>query len=216
MAQRSSSGRGATAVKNPPGNQTPGTQQIRESELAQLRVDDLRNELKKRGVSGISGQRKGELVKTLAKTMRAEQRGKAAPSAKKSPTAKKSTSTATKTAPPKKSTAAGRKAAPAAKKSSSGGSKASGSGSGPRQGAASSRSLKYAQHISSPEEQPSRPGRSLVTTDHEVIQRWAQARNAKPATIRGTEYDGRPGVLRFNFPGFKESDRIREISWNEW
>ncbi|HEX5596814.1 MAG TPA: hypothetical protein VFX61_12485, partial [Micromonosporaceae bacterium] len=47
-------------------------------------------------------------------------------------------------------------------------------------------------------------------------QRWAQARNAKPATIRGTEYDGRPGVLRFNFPGFKESDRIREISWNEW
>ncbi|HEX5541838.1 MAG TPA: hypothetical protein VFX60_09780 [Micromonospora sp.] len=181
MAQRSSSGRGATAVKNRPGNE-PGTPQVRESDIAQLRVDEIRGELKKRGVSGISGQRKDELVKTLAKTMRAEQKGKA----------------------------------PAAKKPATAGKESSTTGGGPRRGGGSARSLKYAQHISSPDEKPSRPGRSLVTTDHEVIQQWAQARDAKPATIQGTEHDGRPGVLRFNFPGFKESGRIREISWTDW
>jgi len=76
--------------------------------------------------------------------------------------------------------------------------------------------LKYAQPISSPDEQPTRPGRSLVTTSHDVIQRWAQARNAEPATIEGTEREGRPGVLRFDFPGYGEGGRLRRISWNEW
>jgi hypothetical protein len=65
-------------------------------------------------------------------------------------------------------------------------------------------------------DRPERPGRSLVTTNHEVIQRWAQARNARPATIAGTEREGRPGVLTFNVPGYRESSRIREVSWDEW
>ncbi|MFI9525275.1 hypothetical protein ACIG49_00170 [Micromonospora rosaria] len=49
-----------------------------------------------------------------------------------------------------------------------------------------------------------------------MIQRWARARNAKPATIAGTERDGRPGVLTFNFPGYRESSRVREITWDDW
>ncbi|WTO07967.1 hypothetical protein OG505_29660 [Micromonospora sp. NBC_00617] len=49
-----------------------------------------------------------------------------------------------------------------------------------------------------------------------MIQRWARERGAKPATIAGTERDGRAGVLTFNIPGYRESSRIREITWDEW
>ncbi|MDO3684686.1 hypothetical protein Q3W68_12555 [Micromonospora sp. C28ISP2-4] len=49
-----------------------------------------------------------------------------------------------------------------------------------------------------------------------MIQRWARERGAKPATIAGTEREGRPGVLTFNIPGYRESSRIREITWDDW
>nr|WP_240639061.1 hypothetical protein [Micromonospora ureilytica] len=65
-------------------------------------------------------------------------------------------------------------------------------------------------------DRPERPGRSLITANHEVIQRWARERGAKPATIAGTERDGRAGVLTFHIPGYRESGRIREITWDEW
>ncbi|WFE37030.1 hypothetical protein O7619_00720 [Micromonospora sp. WMMD998] len=55
-----------------------------------------------------------------------------------------------------------------------------------------------------------------MTRNHEVIQRWARARGAKPATIAGTERGDRPGVLTFNIPGYRESSRIREIPWDDW
>jgi hypothetical protein len=74
----------------------------------------------------------------------------------------------------------------------------------------------YAQEISSTHDKPDRQGRSLVTRNHEVITRWADARNGRPATIQGTEHEGRPGVLRFNFPGFAESGKLQEISWEQW
>ncbi|SCF20799.1 hypothetical protein GA0070561_4271 [Micromonospora saelicesensis] len=70
--------------------------------------------------------------------------------------------------------------------------------------------------ISSIMDRPERPGRSLITANHEVIKRWARERGAKPATIAGTERDGRAGVLTFNIPGYRESSRIREITWDEW
>ncbi|GAB3857221.1 hypothetical protein GCM10029963_54930 [Micromonospora andamanensis] len=70
--------------------------------------------------------------------------------------------------------------------------------------------------ISSLQDRPERPGRSLVTTNHDVIRRWARERGAKPATIGGTEREGRAGVLTFNIPGYRESSRIREITWDEW
>ncbi|GHJ15052.1 hypothetical protein TPA0908_30470 [Micromonospora sp. AKA38] len=55
-----------------------------------------------------------------------------------------------------------------------------------------------------------------MTRNHEVIQRWARARGAKPATIAGTERGDRPGVLTFNLPGYRESSRLREITWDAW
>ncbi|TQS30428.1 hypothetical protein [Microbispora sp. KK1-11] len=74
---------------------------------------------------------------------------------------------------------------------------------------------KYEQEISSAQEHEERPGRSLITTDHEVIRHWAEERDARPATVPGTEHEGRPGVLRFDFPGYGGGD-LQEISWDEW
>jgi hypothetical protein len=78
----------------------------------------------------------------------------------------------------------------------------------------SSRSLKYAQEISSPEEQPER-GRTLATTNHEVIRQWAEKRGARPATMPGSEYNGRLAVLRFDFPGYGGAV-LQPVDWDEW
>ncbi|MFI7445142.1 hypothetical protein [Nonomuraea indica] len=74
---------------------------------------------------------------------------------------------------------------------------------------------KYEQEIGSAEEHEERPGRSLITTDHEVIRQWAEKRGGRPATAPGSEHEGRPGVLRFDFPGYGGAD-LEEISWDDW
>ncbi|GGM31567.1 hypothetical protein GCM10011608_15220 [Micromonospora sonchi] len=275
MAQRNSSGRGGTATgtKRQAGNRTPNTPQISETEISRMRVDDIRSQLRRYGVSGISALRKPELVKTLAKTLRsggAARRSsgpagrasatkapagtarKTTTAARKTTTAARKTTTAAQKSTVRKATAAGakkaapRKAAPkttAARKStttrtagSASARKSGGAargpakaaparaaakaaptrGSGVRTGRSTARSTRSSQVISSLQDRPERPGRSLVTTNHEVIQRWARERGAKPATIGGTERDGRAGVLTFNIPGYRESSRIREITWDEW
>lgn len=78
-----------------------------------------------------------------------------------------------------------------------------------------SKTLKYAKWITSPDEHEDHPGQSLATKSHEVIRRWAEARGATPATVPGTEHDTRPGVLRFDFPGYG-GQGLRHISWDEW
>ena len=101
----------------------------------------------------------------------------------------------------------GKKSTPAAAKKKGDG--------GKRTGKSTSDSLKYAQEIKSTDDRPERAGRSLVTTDHEVIRRWAKARRAVPATVRGTEHNGHLGVLRFDFPGYS-GDRLTEVTWDDW
>ncbi|MEU8182416.1 hypothetical protein AB0B86_16820 [Micromonospora sp. NPDC049047] len=184
---------------------------------------------------------------TAAKTATAAKRAtaakkasaaKATTAAKKASTARKSTR-AGKTAPAKKTTAAGRSttartasagkapakrapARPAAKRAAptkrtvSRSASSSTSAGGIRTGRGTGRSVRSSQVISSVMDRPERPGRSLITANHEVIKRWAQERGARPATIAGTERDGRAGVLTFNIPGYRESSRIREITWDEW
>ncbi|MEU4792664.1 hypothetical protein AB0F95_23455 [Micromonospora tulbaghiae] len=283
-----------------------------------MKVDDIRSQLRRRGVTGISALRKPELVKTLARSMRGEggaarrstgpagrpsatrkstaakkttaakrttsarrsatspakaapaaratgarakatgtrkaaparakatsarattARAKAAPSrakatssratatrSKAAPSRAKATSARAKAAPGRATAASSRaKAAPARAKAAPSRAKAAPARAkaaparkaptAPTRGPASSRSIGSSQLITSLADRPERPGRSLVTRDHEVIQRWARARGAKPATIAGTEREGRPGVLTFNIPGYRESSRIREITWDDW
>ena len=60
-------------------------------------------------------------------------------------------------------------------------------------------------------------GLSRTTTDHNAIREWAEARDAKPASVKGT--GGKDiGVLRLMFPGYsaEKSQSLREISWDEF
>lgn len=83
-----------------------------------------------------------------------------------------------------------------------------------RTGPETSRSLKYAQEVTSADDEPERSGRSLATTHHEVIRQWAEERGGVPATVQGTEHEDHLGVLRFDFGG--ESENLRHVSWDEW
>jgi hypothetical protein len=55
---------------------------------------------------------------------------------------------------------------------------------------------------------------STTTTDHDEIRRWAEERGGRPATAKGTESGGEPGVLRFDFNEPEES--LEEISWEDF
>jgi Rho termination factor, N-terminal domain len=83
-----------------------------------------------------------------------------------------------------------------------------------RTGDQTSRSLQYSQEVTSLDDDPERAGRSLATTSHEVIRRWAEDRGGVPATVDGTEHGDHLGVLRFDFGG--ENENLRQVSWDEW
>lgn len=78
-----------------------------------------------------------------------------------------------------------------------------------------SRTTQRAKWVGSPEEHEDHPGQSLATRSHETIMRWAERRKAQPATVPGAEHDGRPGVLRFDFPGYGGQE-LQHIDWDEW
>jgi hypothetical protein len=83
-----------------------------------------------------------------------------------------------------------------------------------RVGEETSKSIKYSQEITSPDEEPEREGRSLVTTHHEAIRQWAEARDGSPATVPGTEHGKLLGVLRIDFG--EPNPNLRPVSWDEW
>lgn len=78
-----------------------------------------------------------------------------------------------------------------------------------------SKTTQSAKWIHDPGEHEDRPGQSLATRKHEVIQHWAEERSAQPATVPGTEHDGRPGVLRFDFPEYG-GQKLEKIDWDDW
>ena len=55
-----------------------------------------------------------------------------------------------------------------------------------------------------------------TTTDHDEIRDWVERHDGKPATVKGTESGGEPGVLRIDFPGGAGEDRLEQISWGDW
>jgi len=57
---------------------------------------------------------------------------------------------------------------------------------------------------------------SLATTDHEVIQKWAEERGAHPAAVKRTSKNGDPGIIRLDFPGYSGEKALKAISWNEF
>ncbi len=164
-----------------PGNQTPNTPDVSETELRGMKVDELREEAREEGLSGTSRMRKGELVDAVAQAKQGHATG--------------------------------------SDESGDGPQDPDEVGAGPdggriRTGPETSKSLKYSQEITSPDEDPEREGRSLATTHHEVIKQWAESRGARPAAVEGTDHGDHLGVLRFDFN--EDTDKLRHVSWDEW
>jgi hypothetical protein len=179
------------AGKDQPGNQTPGTPDLSETKLREMHVGELREFAREQGVEGIEDLHKEDLVKAVSAHARKPQ-GKSSGDSRAT----------------KDDRDAGDDG------SSSGGAPAD-SGGGVRTGPATSKSIQYSQEITSPDEEPERPGRSLVTTHHDVIRQWAEERGAVPATVPGTEHEGHLGVLRFDFPGYG-GDSLEHVTWDQW
>lgn len=57
---------------------------------------------------------------------------------------------------------------------------------------------------------------SETLTDHDRIRRWAEARKARPACVKGTGGKDDVGMIRLDFPGYSGGDSLEEISWDEW
>jgi hypothetical protein len=59
-------------------------------------------------------------------------------------------------------------------------------------------------------------GQTKVTTDHETIRKWIEARGGKPASVKATGDKDDPGLLRIDFPGYGSSDSLEQISWDDF
>ena len=57
-----------------------------------------------------------------------------------------------------------------------------------------------------------------VTTDHDEIRKWAEARGGRPATVRSTHTKNNPGIIRIEFPKAPNAkdEALEEISWEEF
>ena len=56
---------------------------------------------------------------------------------------------------------------------------------------------------------------SKTTTKHETIREWADRRDGRPATVKGTAQDNQhAGILRIDFG--PEEERLEEIGWDEF
>lgn len=201
-----------------PGNQTPNTPGVSETELREMSVGDLREEAKNAGVSGAFDMRKEELVEAVAKARGASDSGDDGGTGGHVSGGGDGAGGKTGGGKGDQGNGDGDKG-DGDKGDGDGGDAGDDAGTGPdggkvRKGPESSDSLKYSQEVTSPDEQPEREGRSLVTTHHEVIKEWAEARGGKPATVEGTEHGDHLGVLRFDFG--PDSDKLRHVSWDEW
>ncbi|MGB7394650.1 MAG: hypothetical protein WA913_09680 [Pricia sp.] len=59
-------------------------------------------------------------------------------------------------------------------------------------------------------------GESHKTQDHDVIKKWVEKRDGKPAVVESTQDSGQGGgLLRINFPGYAEDD-LKDISWDKF
>lgn len=58
--------------------------------------------------------------------------------------------------------------------------------------------------------------KSQVTTDHDTIRKWVEARGGVPASVKGTGDKKEPGILRIAFPTHGNDEKLRAIDWDEF
>jgi hypothetical protein len=54
-----------------------------------------------------------------------------------------------------------------------------------------------------------------TTTDHKKIQKWAEERNGRPATVAATQAKNGAGILRIDFEP-KDEPELKRISWSDF
>jgi glutathione synthase/RimK-type ligase-like ATP-grasp enzyme len=54
---------------------------------------------------------------------------------------------------------------------------------------------------------------SETTTDPEVIRKWTESRDGRPAVVKGTEGEDGEGILRIEFG---HGDKLEDIEWDEF
>lgn len=57
---------------------------------------------------------------------------------------------------------------------------------------------------------------SKVTTNHQEIKQWVDARGGTPARVKGTAKGETAGVLRIDYPGYSGEDTLEPITWEEF
>ena len=55
-----------------------------------------------------------------------------------------------------------------------------------------------------------------VLTDHDEIRKWAEARGANPACVKGTEQNDGSCLLRLDFPRYTGEQTLEPIPWDQW
>jgi hypothetical protein len=57
-----------------------------------------------------------------------------------------------------------------------------------------------------------------ITTDHDQIREWADARGGRPAEVGSTHSKAGAGIIRIEFPGAPNAkdENLEEISWQEF
>src|SRR5438445_5333272 len=65
---------------------------------------------------------------------------------------------------------------------------------------------------------PHKTAEAQITTDHDQIRKWAEARGGKPAAVKATHRGNDPGIIRLIFPGasYADDESLEEISWDEF
>ena len=60
-------------------------------------------------------------------------------------------------------------------------------------------------------------GAAKITTDHDEIRTWVEARGGTPAHVRHSS-DRAPGrgILRIDFPGLDAEESLETLGWDEW
>ena len=57
---------------------------------------------------------------------------------------------------------------------------------------------------------------AIKTTDHQEIRKWAEQRGGFPATVRATQDNKGPGVLRIDFDEGEPDDALERIDWDNF
>lgn len=69
-----------------------------------------------------------------------------------------------------------------------------------------------------PEKEFATTAQAKVTTDHDEIRKWAEARGGRPAVVRSTHSKAGTGIIRLEFPGAPNArdEALEAISWDEF